>query len=277
MENQYENLLNPEEDLKASTELLRLKLELEHDMVISDTSALDPEIENKWLNNIYNFEQQYRERKRTKVYNMIGKPPFPKWDTLDKKQLSIELLRLLAVMEERHIVLDCCVEYDDAIIYKFITEELFEYEMDDIFIDGMIQHFIYEEFHPNHDYDLRRHTIDFIKTLLSKNWNEKYDIYSLAKIVRLGDKDLSQLTVASMIIAFQEAHSSFEIGSIQIKNATFDLEKNMATVVADIAYVAYGSEIKYRSFIGQGIFDFSYHKEYTGWDICGIDFPGFEN
>ncbi len=60
-------MLDPEEDLRASTELLRLKLETEHNMVFSDTSDLSPEIENKWLTNIYNFEQQYKKSKRTKV------------------------------------------------------------------------------------------------------------------------------------------------------------------------------------------------------------------
>ncbi len=60
---------------------------------------------------------------------MIGQPAFPAWDQLDEKQISRELVRLLALMEEKHIVLDCCVDYDDKLIYRFITEELFEHEM----------------------------------------------------------------------------------------------------------------------------------------------------
>ena len=45
----------PEEELKADNELLKIKLELEHGMQHSD-SNLPPEIENQWLNNIYNYE-----------------------------------------------------------------------------------------------------------------------------------------------------------------------------------------------------------------------------
>jgi len=44
-------------------------------------------------------------------------------------------------------------KYAPSVIYKFITEELFDHEMDDIMLPGFVHHFIYEEFHPNHEYD----------------------------------------------------------------------------------------------------------------------------
>ncbi len=41
-----EDQLNPEEQLKAENALLKLKLELEHDMKQADTSSLSTEVES---------------------------------------------------------------------------------------------------------------------------------------------------------------------------------------------------------------------------------------
>ena len=59
---QPEDQLNPDEQVKAENEILKLKLELEYGMNQSDTSALSAETENQWLNYIYNFEQQSKDK-----------------------------------------------------------------------------------------------------------------------------------------------------------------------------------------------------------------------
>ena len=55
--------------------------------------------------------------------------------------------------------------YDPRTIYQFITEELFDYETDDMQFPGLTQNFTYEEFHPNHQLDIQRRTMDFFE-----NW-----------------------------------------------------------------------------------------------------------
>ncbi len=141
----------------------------------------------------------------------------------------------------------------------------------------MVQHFIYEEFHPNHDYDLRRNTNDFVEKLLVKKWDEEYDKFSLCEEILFKGKKFKRSAISSMIIAFQEAYKSFEIGNVQIKNVAFDLSTKAGKVVADIAYVGYVDGTGSRSFVGQCMIDFAYDQGYPDWSICGFEFPGFEN
>ncbi len=272
MENLYEDGLDPHEALRASTALLRLKLELEHNMVISETSGLSPEVENKWLSNIYDFEKQYKDAKIVKVYDLLEKPAFPKWDSISKGQLQDELKRLRGLMKEKHIELDCCCEYDDTVIYRFITEELFDHETDTVFLAGMTHHFIYEEFHPNHDYDLRRHVTDFIECLLSRQWDEEYDVYKLSKVILFNGKEHSASVISAMIKIFQGAHSFFEIEKIEIESVTIEIEKSRARAEAQLTYVGHPNEGSSRVVNGYCVINFVYDS--SEWDISGFEFPG---
>ncbi len=270
-----ENPLNPQEDLKASNELMKLKLELEHKMIISDTAGLSPEIENQWLNNIYEFEKQYKEGGRAKVYELLGKPPFIKYDILNEDQMQEELLRLQDLMEEKGITLDCCCEYEAKVIYRFITEELFEHETDNISMEGMAHHFLYEEFHPNHDYDLRRLTSCFFGNILSKKWDEEYDPYKLTKIVFFQGKEHTRVGISSMVLAFQEAHTHLAVEEIRIGNMTVDIANNWAAVEAQIDYSACTPHGKPGSVRGKCTINFAHENEY--WSIRSFVLPGFGN
>src|SRR6187399_378146 len=163
--------LSPEEKIKAENELLKMKLTAEFGMQSGD-SSLDDETENEWLNYLYQFEKSYSEAKRIKVYDFIGRPAFKEISCLNKDEIENELNRLLDVMHQNNISLDCLTDYDDEIIYKFITEELFEEETDDMRINGMMHCFIYEEFHPNHEYDLRCLGKEFYENFFADDWNE---------------------------------------------------------------------------------------------------------
>jgi hypothetical protein len=139
--------INPQDELKAENELLKIKLELEHGMTHSE-SKLSPEMENEWLNYINNFEQRHKDCKRVTVYEFIGKPEFKKPEDLKDEEVEAELDRWLGLMDEKGVSLDVLAEYPPRVIYQFITGELFEHETDDIHIEGMKTWFIYEDFYP---------------------------------------------------------------------------------------------------------------------------------
>jgi len=266
-----ENLLNPEEQLKAENALLKLKLELEHGMKQADTSSLSAEVENSWLNNIYNFEQQYKNAKRIKVYDAIGRPAFKKLAELSGEAVSDALKGILSVMEKKGVELGFCCPYDDALIYKFITEELFDHEMDDMSVAGMITHFIYEEFHPNHDYDLRRYAKEFLENLLSRKWNQEFDGSSLNKKVLYKGKEYDNEEIAIIILGFQEDRT-FQLEDVKIEQVSFDVEKGEGKVQAHLAYRAY-SQGKNQHHQGDSVINFKHDFGY--WYIQGFQLPGF--
>jgi hypothetical protein len=134
--------------LKAENALLRLKLEMEHGMKDSYFASVTPQLENMMLNSIFKFEENLKTAPTITVFEHLGEPEFCDASDLSPLDLSLELERVKDLMEDKGVVLDCLHDYDDAVIYRFITEELFKAEVISMPGSNMIMHFIYEEFHP---------------------------------------------------------------------------------------------------------------------------------
>ncbi|CAN5585517.1 hypothetical protein BH11BAC1_BH11BAC1_12650 [soil metagenome] len=266
--------METEDELKAENNLLKLKLELEHGMQMMDTSALDPEVENQWLSDIYKFEKQFKEAGKIKVYDKIGQPDFKPWNELSKEVLTVELDRLSEILQEHQIVLECICEYEDAIIYRFITEELFQYEVDDIFVEGMVQHFIYEEFHPNHEYDLKRQATSFIEKLLTQEWNPEWDGAEFAAPVLFRGKEFDKHSISTIILAYQETFHPIKITELSIKHVSFDLEKKFGAVRLQLSYDSQAEKGKTLTYTGKSFISFK-RMEWDYWCISNFQLPGF--
>ena len=273
MESIPENPTDPslfgEDELRAENEVLKLKLKLEYGMEIHEKSSLPPAIENKWLSNMYNFEKQYKEAKRIKVYDHLGRLSFVKVDDLKPREIKAELKRITSLMGKKGIELDCCADYDEAVIYRFITKELFEHEMDLIEIDGFVHHFIYEEFHPNHDYDLRNYADEFISLLLRRKMNE-FDSHRFGDKVCFNGSAYDKTGILAIIESFQEAHRSFEVDHFQILQVNFDLKEGHGGVQARIRYSARGNGVV--AYEGNVSIDFALQDKY--WCFSGFRVPG---
>lgn len=273
MENQKDPHFNPEDELHAENNLLKLKLGLEHGMQMSEISTLSPEVENQWLKSVYAWEEAYKNAKRIKLYDYIGRPTFLKWDTLTSQQTKKELDRLHSIMENNGVQLSCICRYDDATIYKFITQELFEHEMDDMRVLGMTCHFTYEEFHPNHDHDIREHTTDFMKKLFRKQWNEEYDTITLTNKISFSGTTYDRKAISAIITTFQEAHSSLRLHKFDVNDVYIDADNVKANAVASLSAIGKmkdGEKIRYL-----GTCSFKLEREYDYWQISEFAIPGF--
>lgn len=272
MKKKQDPQLSPEEELRAENNVLRVKLRMEYGMQDNDTSALPPHVENEWLKYINAFEQQYKDAKVITVYDFIGQPAYSEWDTLTQEQVGVELERLHAILEANDVVLDCLCQYDDDVIYRFLTEELFAHEMDLIRIPGMTHHFIYEEFHPNHDYDLRQQTDRFLTCVFAKRWNEKYDDTVFAREITWSGKSRDRRRMSAIITAFQDAHRSLEISGFDIGSVKINLEAEVAEVSGTLSILGKtedGQEVKY-----EGTCLFKFVIEYDSWSVSEFSIPG---
>jgi hypothetical protein len=270
MENHPDRLLDPQDELKADNEILRIKLELEHHMIMSETSQLDPELENQWLNRIYNFENQYKDAKPIKVHAFLGHPDFRKIEELKPEEVSEKLKHLLCCMKEKMIVLEYDEEYGVDTIYRFITEELFEQEMEDISMDGFVHHFIYEDFHPNHTKDLRRYADEFIEAVLRRKLNE-FDAHCFAETITFKGTEYDLAGILAVIGSFQEGHRSCKVDQFQIHHVNFDLTEERAKVKAWIQYTIQGDGVH----IHQGSASINFIYQFGYWYINGFQLPGF--
>src|SRR5689334_8440730 len=104
--------MQSEDEIRSENLLLKLKLEMEHGMQMMDTSALDPQMENQWLTDIYAFEKQFKEAGRIKIYDKIGRPEYKRYDEINKADISSELDGLSDLLKKNQIFLGCICEYE---------------------------------------------------------------------------------------------------------------------------------------------------------------------
>ena len=152
--------LNEEEKLKDENEFLKMKLMLERgaSFSIGNDTDLPAGVENEFLNYIEEFEKQFEQHKTTTVFERIEKPrEFKPVSEISDSEIEQAWKELSVYLNKYGISLDVCSpNISTRELYRFTTEELFNHEMSDIFIPGMMTNFIYDEFYPDPIYDNSR-------------------------------------------------------------------------------------------------------------------------
>ena len=142
------------EDNKKKKKVLKEKYGMSS---FGESDDAQPEILNKFLDNVIKFEEGWENSERKKVIEILGNPKFKSADRLKPDELEIEIAEVLAKYAVRNINVDVIEKEDitNKVFYKFLTEELPNHETDFIVVEGMTLNFIYEEFHPSNKLDAK--------------------------------------------------------------------------------------------------------------------------
>lgn len=260
-------------DPRLENEIKKIKLALEHGgkFIIPSEGELPPEMEGQWLDYIKQFEEQLAKRKKILVYDLIGRPHFTPVGSISDNAISEELAQLRDLMHRHSITVDSNAGVSDREMYRFVTEELFNEETNDIQIDGLITCFIYEEYHPNHEYDIRSRCTEFVHHVLdkSKEWAPNY--LGLADELYANNGMLTKKEVTSKIIHFRDSFSrlliiEFVIKAIHINGteATAECFINCDATLED--------SLEVMNFSGDCIFALRFQA--PRWVITRLDIPG---
>ncbi len=268
---------DPKENLRIENEILKLKMQVESGAYFSDNSntELPPGIENEFLRNVQQFENAWKDVKYVKVYDAIGKPDFTKADELSPPEIENELKRLFTLLNKHNINLDVLGKYEPLTIYRFITEELFEHETDDMQMPGMTKNFIYEEFHPNHTMDIEDKTKYFLGHWFEKSFTE-YSWELSDPFILFDGTVLSKQEVINKMNNFFDSYTLFSECKYAIADVSFQLsdeEKGMGHAEGAVSYKAEmenGEVVKF-----EGPFKLYMSNEYGSWSIFYFIFPGF--
>ena len=254
---------NPNKRNRLRDENQELKKKMEEEFGASKgwtNPDLPSEMENEFLNHIMAFENAWKDAKRITLYEFLGKPSYRPLDELQPEEISTELERIYSLMLEHQVRLDTICEVSDNELYRFITEELFLEEKDDMRVPGMMSSYIYEEFHPNHEYDLNRHTEEFIKSYMDKT-SEYYLIFLN-----------SEAEKQEWHTHFRDTFSRFELLKFEVASISFNLETKKAQVEfeCDIKAEVDGSSDIFR-YTGKGKLNFDYQWDF--WSAESVDLP----
>jgi hypothetical protein len=267
---------NEEERLQAENDFLKMKLMLERDAYFDMCSQGDvpARIENEFLKNVIEFEKQFEERRTTSIFDKIGRPDqFKPVTEIPDEQIDISWKRLDEFLNNHGIDLDVCSpNISNRELYRFTIEELFPYEVDDINIPGMIQGFIYDEFHPDHIYDNTRHAIeDCMRHILKKEPIEWFYCFQDGQLKLNGHYPLTIVQFKEKVNLFKAAYDNLEIK--EIESTKCSIEKTDCWVTGKYSVDAIAGIAKY-SLSGNWNVYFKQDEELGYWNIAGIEIEG---
>ena len=128
-------------------------------------------------------------------------------------------------------------------LYRFAVEELFEYEMEDIRIPGMMHGFIYDEFHPDPVYDNSQKAIAYcIRRIFNL---ERSGLASFFKESNLRLNEHYPLTleeVNSKINRFKSAYDELDLLELTESGCT----KTGTAMVVTGTYLLHAGSAKYK-------------------------------
>jgi hypothetical protein len=249
------------EKLRMENELKKMKIILENNAMFFDPpneNPIDPYIENEFLSNIEAFEKNHTNAQRILLYDFIGRPVYREVEAIPDSQISSELEKMMDALQANEIQLDTLCEVDDRELYRFITQELFIHEMDNMRVKGMMCCFIYEEFHPNHAYDIRNHSTDFIESFL----NKETDFYTNSLTKEAEENQWYR--------NFREAFEFFVLKHFEIIDLQFEDENASVRFEIDFTGTTEGNGAKQR-YKGEGTIELIYQYDY--WCVQDIVFP----
>ena len=268
---------DPVENLRIENEILKLKMQAESGAFFGESEEeLSPEIENIFLQQVQAFEDAWQDARQVMVYDFLDKPLYKMEKDINDIEVSEELKKLLVLFKKHDMVLSVLGEYEPRIIYRFITEELFNLETDDIRIPGFTKHFIYEEFHPNHKMDINERAEAFLEHWFERKFNEY--CAELGDPVILNDGSMiSNEGFLKKINQVFESYLSFTNCQYEITEISFqwngEEERGIGHAEGSVQYDAQmenGEQVRI-----EGPFKLYMSNEYGGWDIFNFVFPGF--
>jgi hypothetical protein len=261
-------------DTRTENEIKKLKLSVEHGMDCSSShfaSDLAPEAEGQFLDYISAWEEQFALKKRILVYDFIGQPAFSKEEMLNESEVSAELQKIMEMLNNGGIDLSTLCEVGDRELYRFITEELFKEEINDIRIPGMMSSFIYEDFYPNHAYDIKNRCTEIIDHVFTIE-ESKLIPWGLDKNVIYRGKALSKEALNDWLISFKKEFSEFNVKRFEYTSVMLNEKNDLGTAIAQLQSSGTRRDGKEVTFNGRCIFKL--RCEYEWWLIYDLELPG---
>jgi hypothetical protein len=238
---------------------------------------MSPQAESEWLDNIAEFERQFENTRTITVRERIGDPQVKPLADLADAELAGELDRLFNLLSENDIAVDFLHEQNEREIYRFLTEELLEEEIDDIQIPGMVSHFIYEEFHPNDEDDITDAIEEFLFTLFNGDFKDPQGMHDhVLSEESLHDSLGNPINLAEFKLLLGDFYDAYPLltgHEVEIKHILVEGDQ----AVAGTRIKWHGRPKSEKVVVDQeGLSEFRLARSiYGGWDITQANIPGW--
>ncbi len=270
---------DPRENLRIENEILRIKVKTELGGDFESDENLSPELENEFLKNILAFEHRYAKIKMVKIADLLGNPEVKKAAKMDDKAIAEAYTLLEELLAQKNIVVEFTRPRDARFKYRFITEELFTHETDDMLVEGMTKYFNYEEFHPDHEAEITDCTIKFLadwflrKTDAAKWYMDDQFIQPDGQKYTKEEMIASFKKVFAAYIAFEDCGYAMEEVHFDVNTAADAVNEGMGFAEGMVKYTAVLETGEKKSI--EGPFKFYFSRTYSRWRIFFFYLTGF--
>ncbi len=277
MNENFDDLTKKEgdENLKNENDFLKMKLMLEHGAEFGEIKTegeVPAEMENDFLNYIAEYEKQAAERKTIKVFERIKRPThFKPINEIPDDEIDNAWDELDAYLNKYHIDLAVCSpNISNRELYRFATEELFDYEMDDIFIPGGMTCFTYDEFYPDHKYDNTRHAVEYCIGMILKKDPITWMPLLPSENLRINDHyPLTEAEFKEILKRFKEAYDDIIINEVKDLDVSIDEKLCQVKGIYDINTKLQSEEISMK---GNWMVEFNWDG--TFWEVVNVRIEG---
>lgn len=149
------------------------------------------------------------KRHSISIRELLGSPTFRPVDEIPLQELEAEVDRVLELLSRIDVVVDCLADVSDADLYRFLTTELVNQEINDIKIEGMKRCFIYEEFHPNDEHDAKSAAEDFVWSFFGREEEHAARSFSEDEVYDPVGRRITRAEMQKVIHSFYDSYAAF--------------------------------------------------------------------
>ncbi len=216
-------------ELTTENELLKLKMMAEFGGDFAGSEHLPPEIEHVFLRQINKFHQLHDKAGMVRIYDFIGAPLYNHVHDLSDKEIKKELKKLLKLLRKKGIVVETLSGVGDKEMYRFVTEEIFKQEIQNIRMPNWTIHMLYEEFHPSDEFDIKNQCGTALAFIFDKGFITADFVFLDEMKSELGlgiEKD----ELIEKIDTFKLGYNQMQFLGAEFKSIDIDNENNSAHV-----------------------------------------------
>jgi hypothetical protein len=258
---------------KSLNQAKKRELEEKYGALFSEGTPEAPaEIESQWLDSIDEFERQFKNVRRVTVREFLGNPGFTTLEDSDRERLKTELDSVMELLALHNISVDSVAGVSDEDLYRFVTTELLDEEIDEIKIEGMTHCFIYEEFHPNDEYDAKSCADSFLWDLFERH--EGYVVLKFAKdeVCDPLGRRITREEMENLVHSVYSRYSAFIGHTFECMGCSLVGEYATVKFQGDWSGLKAGSM---EPVSHQGVSELKLKKSpYGGYDVIQINIPG---
>ncbi len=263
------------EKISEENAFLKMKLMLEKGAQIKGSSEdIPPEVENEFLKYIMEFERQAENPSMITVFERIGKPNhFRPVGDISDDEIEEALSDLRAYLFEQQIdVAACSPNVTARELYRFIVEELFQKEIPDIRVPGMIKGFIYDEFYPDPVYENERLAVDGCLSRIFSSFSFDDLGFFRKEELQLNDHfPLSREGFTELVEQFKSCFDSIE--DLEVTDVLCQVADKFSFVRGNYSFLAkWGNE--QMTYTGKWLINLEMDPHYGDWVIFSVQIEG---